>query len=91
MLVQAVLEDVDVGSLLHIVRESIVVPDNPVTEEVPPLFMLEVPRPDGMMSTSIPGGGGPLPSPVHLQVKPCPNTYSNGVVLQLFQGLFWQF
>ena len=33
VLVQAVLDGVDVDSLLHIVRKSIVVPDNPVAEE----------------------------------------------------------
>ena len=43
VLVQAVLEGVDVCSLLHIVRESIVVLDHSVAEEVPPVSMLEVP------------------------------------------------
>ena len=69
MLAQAVLKGVDAGGLLHIVRHGIVVLDHSVTEEVAPFIMLEVPWPDGMVSTSIPGGGGPVPPPVHLHVK----------------------
>ena len=75
MPVQAVLECVDVLGLLHKVWKCIVVSDSSVGEEEPPLLMLVIPVPDGMMPLGIPGGGGPLPSnSVHLLVKPCPNT-----------------
>ena len=69
VLVQAVLKGV-AGGLLYIVRQGIVVLDHSVTEEVAPIIMLEVSWPDGMVSTSIPGDGGPLPPPVHLHVEP---------------------
>ena len=67
--VQGVLEGVDVGCLLYIIWERIVVSNNPVPKEEAPLLMLVVPWPDGMESAGIPGGSCPLPPPVHLQVK----------------------
>ena len=49
VVIQVVLEGVVVSSLLHIVSQRVVVLDYLLTEELPPLLILEVSWPDSMV------------------------------------------
>ena len=70
VVIQVVLEGVVVSSLLHIVSQRVVVLDYLLTEELPPLLILEVSWPDSMVLGGMSGGGDSKPLPVHLHVKP---------------------